>query len=301
MTKQPDYSPMLQGVGSNKFTQVNTRSTQPIVDIFSNTDTATIALDEKWQLQIKGYGSSTNIRTSTHKLLNAAIIELTKNNNYKGADSVRTKVYLQLEDFMRDCGIPLTKPSKDKTRQRIKEDLEALYSCSLSWVERRGKSNSSYMDVRLISSKGIKNNVIEMGFSPEFAEYLVNSYVMPFPKALLQIDERNPSAFILGKKLALRHSMNNKKQEDDGDHNTISVKALLAECSQTIPSYETVMSGDKCVKDRIKKPFESALNALGYITWEYLTQEKELITKEQADKLKFLDYVKLYVRFVMDS
>ena len=294
MIANEQYSPMLQGAGSNKFTQVNTRSMLPETN--TATGAAVVILDESWEMKIEGYDSSKCIRTSTHKLLNAAIIALTKNNKYRDSNNIKQEVFIHLEDFMKDCGIPITKPSKDKTRQRVKEDLETLFSCCLSWKEKKGKKTSDFRDIRLIQSKGLKNNVIEFEFSHKFAKYLIGSYVMQFPKELLCVNERNPSSFILGQKLALYHNINSGKQGKSCAH-VISVKALLTECKQTIPSYETVMSSDRCTKDRIRKPFEDALNDLQFIVWEYLTPERNPISKKDINSLKFTDYLKLFVQY----
>ena len=310
MADQTLYLPMLQGMGTNTLARVNTRVAQPEIDTMAGI--SRVALDEL-DLEIMGDGQATAILTSTHKLLNVAIINLTRDNNLikgnkrrkkSGKENVKTKVQFHLEEFLQDCGKPLTKPSKDKMLQQIKKNLAVLKSCRMSWSERKNKKiTEEYNDVAILSSWSIRNSVIEIEFSLDFVNYLVNTYIMPFPKALLTVDERNPSTYILGYKLALDYSINSRKREKNGGNpeQVISVKKLLEACSQTIPSLDVVMDSDYHVIRRIKKPFEDALNSLSYVSWSYLTPEKAKITSQEASELKPYHYMKLNVIYVLNS
>ena len=292
--EQPPFSPMLQGTGSNKLSQISARATVPDVDAITGVATFTL---EDWELQMDNYNATKGIRPSTHKLFNACVIALTANNHYRGSGGLETTVTLPLEEYMKLCGIPLTKPSKDKTRRRIQEDLETLFLCRLSWKEKKGKKTEDFSDVRILSSKEIRNGIIRIGFSPEITRYLVGAYVMQFPKALFAADERNYSTFIIGRKLALHYSMDSNQKK--GTANIISVKTLLAECRQTIPSYEQVIHSDKRVGDRIVKPLEDALNALDFVTWEYANSKGVPLTDEQLADTNYADFIHFYIRFAL--
>ena len=117
------FTAMLNGIATNQLTNISTRSNPPLVDTI--TGNATI---EQGTLRvfIDKYSELTGgLRTSTHKLLDACTIALTEQNNYRGKDDkLNPLITIPLERFMELCGIPLTKPSKDKTRRKVKEDLE---------------------------------------------------------------------------------------------------------------------------------------------------------------------------------
>ena len=113
------FTAMLNGTATNQLTNISTRSNPPIIDAI--TGNATI---EQGTLKvfIDSYSELTGgLRTSTHKLLDACTIALTRQNNYRGKDEkLNPLVTIPLEQFMELCGIPLTKPSKDKTRRKVK-------------------------------------------------------------------------------------------------------------------------------------------------------------------------------------
>ena len=288
------FSPMLQGAGSNKFSQISFRTTEPDVDAI--TGVATIK-DGDYKVFIEKYNElSGGLRISTHKLLDACTIALTANNQYRESGNIETAVCIPIDEYMRLCGIPLTKPSKDKTRRRLQEDLETLYSVSIEWTERTGKTMKDYSKMRIVTSQGIKRGNIFLDFSTEFAKYLTMAYIMQYPTALLKIDERNPSSYHLGRKLLLHHSIDNNRRR--GTANIISVRALLEVCPD-IPSYGAVMSGDRHVDRLIKTPFENALNALDFVTWEYANSKGVPLTDEQLASAAYSDFITLYIKFTV--
>lgn len=292
--EQSSFVAMLQGMGSNKLSQINTRSSTPIIDAI--TGVATIASGD-FKVFIEQYNTLTGgLRISTHKLLDACAIALTAQSHYRGTGELNTTIAIPLAEYMSMCGIPLTKPSKDKARRRVQEDLEALYSISIQWKERSGKNTKDYAKMRVIASQGIKRGTIYVGFSPEFADYLTHAYIMQYPTALLKVDERNPNSYHIGKKLLLHHSIDNNRRRKTA--NLISVKALLEACPN-IPTYEEVMREDRHVDQQIVKPLENALNALPFITWEYANAKGVALTEEQLKSGSFADFIALYVHFTV--
>lgn len=295
-THKPTFSPMLQGTGSNRLSQISTRTTSPDVDAI--TGVATISAED-FKVFIEGYQNlSGGLRVSTHKLLDVCAINLTRQNDFRGEGELQTAVMIPLEDYMRLCGIPLTKPSKDKTRRRVQEDLEALYSVSIEWREKSGKSVKDYAKMRIVSAQGIKSGMIHVGFSPEFAKYLTNAYIMQYPIALLKVDERNPNSYHIGRKLLLHFSMDNNQKK--GTANIVGVRALLSACPD-IPDYEDVMASDRHTDRRIRTPLEDALNALDFITWEYVNSKSAPLADGQILNTTFDEFRELYVRFTVKN
>ena len=286
------YAPMLQGAGSNKLSQITTRSTPPDVDAITG---VAIITDGEYKVFIEKYSElAGGLRISTHKLLDACTIALTAQNHYRGDGITTTGVIIPLDEYVRLLGKPSTKATRDEVRKRVKEDLETLFSISIEWTEKGQKKNRDFSKMRIVTSQGIKRGNILLGFSPEFAKYLTGAYIMQYPTALLKIDERNPNSYHLGRKLLLHRSIDNNIRK--GTSNLISVRALLDVCPD-IPTYEEVMSGDRAVDRRIKTPFENALTALDFITWEYSNAKGVPLADEQLHHGTYADFITLFIKF----
>lgn len=295
--KTPKFISMLNGTATNTLASISTRSTPPKIDQVSNT-----GIIEKGSLKvfIESFNEVTGeLRTSTHKLLDACIIYLTQQNHYRGKDeNINPEVVIPLTTYMELCGIPNTKASKDKTRRKVKEDLDTLYHISIEWTEPSGKNLRDFAKRRICSSVGIVKGNIVFSFSPEMAKYLTNSYLMQYPIELLKIDERNSNAYHIGKKLLLHNSIDNNKRK--GTSNIIKVDNLLEICPN-IPTYEEVMAGNRHIDQRIITPFENALNSLDFITWEYCNAKGEKSTQQQLEATSFTTFKNLYVRFEVEG
>lgn len=229
---------------------------------------------------------------SAWKLLDMLFIKLTACGSYKpGAANV---VSFTLDEYMELCGINNTKPLKDKTRNKIKKDLDYLFSLSLSWEAPGGKD---FYDVRLCTSKGINKGVVSVEFTPQIAEYIYGKRLyIQYPLGLLKTDERNGKAYFIGRKLLLHAS--NKRNKEIGTANRISVKSLLNACPD-IPSYEVVIqSNERHVTKRIKKPLQSALNALDFVAeYGFYTRSGRKCAEEEIISMDFFDFCELIIRF----
>lgn len=289
----PPFVAMLNGTATNKLTNISTRSNPPTVDAV--TGDATINSGELKVFIEKYNDIAGGLRTSTHKLLDACTIELTRQNNYRGNnEQINPVVSIPLEHFMQLCGIPLTKPSKDRIRRRVTDDLDTLYRISLEWTEAVGKKQKDFAKMRLCTYAGVLKGNIRITFSKEMAEYLTNAYIMQYPMALLKVDERNPNAYHIGRKLLLHNSIDNNQRK--GTANIISVKCLLEVCPD-IPTYEQVLATDRATDRHIKVPLEKALDALPFIGWEYCNSRGTPLTKEQAEGTGYTAFSKLYVLY----
>lgn len=289
-----NFVPMLNGTGINQLTRINTNSRTPEVDEITGLATIT---EGSFKVFIEQYRDLTGeLRVSTHKLLDLCTIALTRQNHFRGEGAPKNMVTISLDEYMELCGIPATKASKDKTRRKVKEDLETLYSTSIEWSEKSGKQQKDYLKMRIITAHGIKNGKILVGFSPEIAGYLTQAYIMQYPMALLKVDERSPSSYYIGKKLMQHFSMLSNQRR--GTANILSVRALLDSCKDTIPSYEHVMSGDRKVTQKIVKPFEKALDSIeDLVRWEYCNAKGVALTEDQLAKMDYHTFVELYVHF----
>lgn len=292
------YSPMLQGPGTNKLVNISTRKDAFNIDPITNIATLK---DGDLTVFIDTYSSVTGgLRVSARKLLDACTIILTKQTDYRGNIEPRAKVIISLEDFMTLCGIPKTKASKDETRKRVKEDLETLYRVSFEWKETDGKGYNDFAKMRLCTEIGIKNGNIILGFSPSVAEYLQSAYLMQYPNILFQLNARNPNLWPIGRKLALHNSIDNNRET--GTANTLSVRSLL-ESAPDIPKYEEVMQGNKNVTDRIIKPLELCLDQLieeNFLSeWTYWNARNIELTYEQLLIMDYQTFISSYIHFAI--
>ena len=185
-------------------------------------------------------------------------------------------------------------------RGKINDQLDVLYSLSLSWSEKKGRV-SDYQDIRLLQKKGVKRGMISLQFSDDIARYLLGSYVMQYPEALLSIDERSPRAYRVGYKLAYHSSV--KRNQERGTDDIISVSALLDACGD-IPDYDEVQKTDRGHwENRIKTPLETALDSCvrsGVLDrWEYCGARKAKLSESEVDIGDYATFISLYVRFRM--
>lgn len=292
----PHYNPMFQGPGTNRLVSISSRRDQARVDpitgqaVITKGD-LTVFIDQ-WSSQ-----AGSGLRVSTFKLLDICALVLTSINKHKAGEGARTQVAVSLDDYMRICGVPATKPSKDKARRKVKEDLEVLFNISLEWSEPLGGSTADYAKMRVITSQGIKNGQILVNFSPEMAAYLSGAYIMQYPMGVLKIDERNPAAYHFGRKLALHHSMDQNQAR--GTANIISVKALLASAPD-IPSHAEVAEDDRHFDRRIRGPFNKAMEALeDMISWEFCNSKGLKLTEEQLADFSYAVFKDCYIKFTI--
>ena len=290
------FTAMLNGTATNQLTNISTHSNPPIVDAI--TGNATIK-QGALKVFIDSYNELTGgLRTSTHKLLDACTIALTQQNNYRGKDDkLNPLVTIPLERFMEICGIPLTKPSKDKTRRKVKEDLETLYHISMEWTEASGRNTKDFAKMRVCDRIALNRGNIIFSFSLDMAKYLTNAYLMQYPMELLKVDERNPNSYHIGKKLLLHNSIDNNKRK--GTANILSVKSLLEVCPD-MPTYEQVLATGRQLDQRIKAPFETALNSLSsFLNWEYCNSKGVPRTEDQLQSTDYATFEKLLIKFAV--
>lgn len=258
------------------------------------------------------------LSTSAWKLLDTAAAILTQRNSYKaGPEDINPSVDIDLMEYARANGYKVDRqPVKTeaeaeqqerrieenlkKLKQDIRRDLTDMKKISQTWEEVKGANRGDYRDVSLISSHSVMRGKIRINLDIEFARYIVSGYCMQYPPALLLHDNRNPSSYVIGRKLALHNSM--LSNQEKGTANTLGVKSLL-EAAPAIPSIEELRErGRRDWKTQIKAKLEKALDdniAVGYLTkWRYHdgATGREL-TKEQAAALSWDAYYSLYVDF----
>lgn len=259
---------------------------------------------------------------STHKLLSTAIARFTAN-NHTGRGKDRTlataKVSIPLKDYALKCGYdveehPTDNPEEaekealrvkrtlDNVRRKVKKDLDLLYNASISWKEKVKGKDADFADVRILGGKGIKAGRINIEFSVSLAEYLILLPLTQYPPALLSLDERNINAYNIGLKMAFHYSNDNNQIR--GTAQLLKVKTLLEYTN--LPTISEVRTKEKSWEERIKEPFEKALDALtgrGLLEdWRYSHSKGEEMTDEEATSFKnYEEWADRLVHFILSN
>lgn len=268
-------------------------------------------------IKIKDFSDvAAHLGTSAKKLMDTSVLYLTSANFFKGG-TVNPTAIIPLDEFWRAQGYPVdplndTPEEQSRVENLVKwlkkntrADCQAIKSISWEGYTGTGKNKTQEASYYFVSSwRFLKGNRLKVNFDIDLATYLVHAYQMQFPVVLLALDNRKPNSYVIGRKIAFHHSMDNNAIS--GTDNTISVKALLAAAPE-IPSYEVVTAKKQGGwKTRIKKLLEAALDdnvAVGYLLrWEYRDSKAKTVTRytpETAAALCWEEYYSLVVDFTL--
>lgn len=220
------------------------------------------------------------LRDTAKQLLDLVIIKITETNISNNIVKIPLKEYQKIKNVL----------FIDKLREQIKEDLEALFNTKISFNNSKGK-RTSFLDMRICTSKGIEKGIINYGVSNEFLALLKSCAIMPYPIELIGINtNNNPNSFYFGRKISEHKNMNFGKTNED----TISFKTLI-ESSPNMTKYEDVKKFGG-IEKRIIEPFERDLDALKFIKWNYCGKNGEIIQDEVLEKATYHDYEKFNIK-----
>ena len=308
------YLPMLNGYPTNDLMAMSTTKLE--ADGFTGRATFTKG---GHTITVKDFNQLVGaIGTSAKKVMDTGVSYLTAS-NYYGTDRVNPTVTIDLMDYWRTQKLHVDPKQMDteeeqrkeqsrvaetikKLKQALKADLENLKR--LEWEgQGTGRNRGDFAKYSFISSYRVRGTTLILNFDIEIARYLVQSYQMQWPTALLLHDNRDPNSYVIGRKLALHHSMDNNAAV--GTDCTISVKSLLAEAPDISTIEELRAKGQRNWKRLIKEKLEAALNknittAPLLKRWEYRNPSTgTTYTQETASGLSWEEYYNLMVDFVM--
>lgn len=311
-----EFLPVLHGKATGAIARMS--GSKPTPNPLNNT--ASIESGEV-KLIIKSLDTlSGTLGVSTHKLLSTAIAGFTAlNHTGTGKDrSLReAKVAISLKEYALKCGYdveehPTDSPEEaekealrakralDNVRRKVKKDLELLYNASISWKEKVKGKDADFAKIRILGGKGIKAGYINIEFTVSLAEYLIQLPLSQYPQSLLSLDERNNNAYNIGLKMAEHYSNDNNQIK--GTAQLLKVKTLLDYTN--LPTISEVRAKEKSWGERIKEPFENALDALtacGLLEdWRYSHSKGGEMTDEEATSFKdFDEWAETLVHFTL--
>lgn len=321
--QHPAYLPMAHGKPLDELAVMTARNAKR--DFLAGTATivqheVTLAINRLEELK-------TTLSPSTDKLLSYSIALFTQKNDFtkpdlerisaKDFDVLRT-VTFPLREYAQLLGYDVTERATstpeeaeaerkriknilDNVRKSIKQDLELLQACTLKWSETiRGKARD-FASITILDTIAIRNGQIFLTFSPAIARYLAERKLLTqYPTALLRVDARNPTAYNIGRKLAMHYNLDNNQTK--GTNNRISIPVLLEWSG--LPSYKEVAENDRGHWERrIKEPLEEALcylmSPIGYLEdWKYTHAKGVELTDEEAAAItSYEDFAKLFLQF----
>lgn len=253
-----------------------------------------------------------------HKLLSTAIATFTSLNNYSksGKGATNYRVAFPLKEYALACGYDVEErdtetpeaAAKEKkraanalkdARKKFRNSLEVLDSITLEWNEGiKGGAAKDFSVAHLISGYSIRGGQIAITFNPDFGDYIAQNPQTQYPTALLAIDARNNNAYSMGLKMAEHFNMDNNQIR--GTAERLKVETLLA--STGLPDISAVQKRRGSWEERIKEPFETALDTLtraGVLEdWKY-TRAKgvELTDAEAAAITDYETFISLYITY----
>ena len=231
--------------------------------------------------------ASAEIKVITHKLLMYAIAAFTSLN---GKNAVINRVVsFRLKDFLVDCGVNVDKkPSVDKGRTVIKQEIDTLKNLRINICEGSGAYavNKSALKLFMDNSK-IKNGIVHMAFTTDFADYLIKRPIAIYPSTLLKCDGKKHNAYRIGYKIAIHSS--NKNNQTKGTASTLGVATILK--NVCLPTRYDLKKTRQSWRRKIKVNLDNALDYLTQIQllkrWTYGSELFESYLDYESNKINY--------------
>lgn len=271
-------------------------------------------------LMVRGAKKNSRPSVNTHKLLGVALSEFTEANHFSRSTKERKltrEIAIPLNEYARECKYKIdplpTANEKEESiekkrcqgrrkeaRRQIAKDLNMLGGVFVQYRVRDKKKNAdSLTQLNLIEWTNISDNYIRIKFTETAAAILARSPLMQYPRVLLGISARNPNAYSIGYKFAMHY--NNDNNIARGTNTRLKVSTLLEQTTLPTHNYLIETGNGRHWEDRIKEPFEKALDALTgiYISeWEYVKAKGVKLTNQEAATITSYEvFSNLYVEF----
>lgn len=309
--KTPDLLLLAHGKATDTLPTISSRNA--IVDL-----TGRARLEkEDVQVFIENFkNSKSKLQVRANKLLTYGIVQFSRvNNRNTQSNTIRPAITFPLEDYARLIGLnidpdPDADPEEEKKRirrllndaqKKIKNDLELLHNVKISWSEQIKGKAQGFDQVSILSRVACKKGIVYMEFGYTMGQYLKAIPQSRYPVTQYRIDARNPNAYALGNKFANHYYMDNNQKR--GTANRLKVESLL-KCCPELKTYEEVLATGHSWTDRIKEPFEAALDEVTRVgtikDWKYTHAKWVELTEEEAQNITdYNTFKELYITFEM--
>lgn len=277
------YSPLRQGPFTNTLTKL-----KPSASEFKINKIADTATFKKGNFSISFshfeeiFGRIAGLKTSTHKLLDAFIRELSK----KGLHN--QTVSFSLDDYMALRGLK----DKKTARNQVDRDLFILKIATFRFTQKIKGKPQDFTNFNIFGENGIKNGIIWGTFTKSFLELLMGYNIMPVHDILFKLDDKhNPNCYYFLREILELKNMNYGKANAD----IISVQTLL-NSSPELPTYEELSKSTRNYQ-HIIEPFERDMDALNEVfTWEYCHSNGLPLTDEELQNFNYEIFSNLLIK-----
>lgn len=323
--KRPANLPIVHGKATDALALMNTRN----AEIDSIAHKATINKNGvKLELDLSQLNNpQAKLGVNTDKLLKTAISRFTAQNSFTeqaGLDmdpqQLNRGVTIPLKEYAQLLGYdveehPTSTPEEaarekkrakaqlDNARKAVHKDLDILRNITLTWTEEIKGKSTKFIDILLLSGKGIPHGQITIIFNEDMARYLAAAgFISYFPAALYRIRADQPNAYYIGLKLTEHYYIDTNQLR--GTHDRLSITKVLE--ATDLPTYQEVMDTDRHWERRIKEPLEHSLDILkhaGHLeSWEYTHAKGIPLTDEEAGNItSYAAFSKLYVHYKLKN
>ena len=223
------------------------------------------------------------IGVGTAKIFRYAVAEFTKRNHQNATgDKINSRIFLDVEDFAIANGVDITSTDAMKNfRRKVKNSLNILLTSNITWTEKIKGKEKSYSGMNYIGKYDLDCNALRIEFTISMAEYLASLPLINYPRSLYKLDDRDFNAFAIGEAMCVHYSQdNNVIRQTEGK---LRVETLL-KCT-SFPTYDELKAQKRSWEERVKEPFENALDHLtqsGFLKeWKYCYEGGIEITDDE--------------------
>ena len=246
------------------------------------------------------------IGVGTAKIFRYAVAEFTKRNHQNATgDKINSRIFLDVEDFAIANGVDITSTDAMKNfRRKVKNSLNILLTSNITWTEKIKGKEKSYSGMNYIGKYDLDGNALRIEFTISMAEYLASLPLIKYPRSLYKLDDRDFNAFAIGEAMCIHYSQdNNVIRQTEGK---LRVETLL-KCT-SFPTYDELKAQKRSWEERVKEPFENALDHLtmsGFLKeWKYCYEGGIEITDEEIKAgiiNSYEKFISLIVKFELND
>ena len=149
-------------------------------------------------------------------------------------------------------------------QKRLRRELMLLRAIRLT-----STYGNDFESINIVNRTAVKNGIVTIEFFRSFAEYLLKQPKTIIHPQLLKINARSRTAYAIGLKCVEHYRMN--KRRNSAAATRLKIKNVLK--YSPLPDYDSVVRNRNSWIDRIKHPFEKALDELVaaglFLNWNY--------------------------------
>lgn len=250
--------------------------------------------------------SALKIGAGAVKIYRYAVSEFTKRNHSNSSDDkLSCRYVLDLKDFAEANGVDTENADDMKNfRRKVKSSLDILRTAGISWTEKIKGQPKTYVGMNYIGRYDLKGDELMIEFTLSMAQYLTQLPLIHYPRSLYALDDREYNAYAIGEAMCMHYSQENNVIR--GTENKLRVETLLM--STSYPSYEEIKANRWSWVEKVKEPFETALDKLtqcGFLAdWVYCHEGGIELTDEEAAAIAekgYSHFTSLLVKFTLND